>query len=377
MIYDIIIVGSGPAGTSTALHLAQTAPHLAERTLVLERERHPRPKLCGGGLLQDGEFILRRLRLDATALPHQDIHTAHFHFEACGIAIRREPVSFRVFERPRFDAWLVAAMVDRGIALRQETHVRGASLNGDCVEVATDQGTYQGRVVVGADGSNSVVRRTVTRDPGRVARLLEFIVPPGDPAVTPARQTEAHFDFSVIPWGSQGYSWDFPMLVDGEPARNQGIYDTRYYPGAPHGNLPGMLRQATERRGLELDDYHVKGHPIRWFTPQAQLAAPRVLLVGDAAGTDPCFGEGIPFSLAYGELAAQEIADAFDRGDFSFSGYRQRVLRSSMGRNLIRRYRLGGVLYRLRHPRWQRLLWGPLGPAMRWIIEHHLIEWAR
>ncbi len=376
-MYDIIIVGSGPAGTSTALHLAQIAPHLAERTLVLERGRHPRPKLCGGGLLQDGEAILRRLGLDVTALPHQDVLTARFHFEDRQIPIRRAPVSFRVFERPRLDAWLVRAMLEQGVTLHEDTPVRSVHPNGACVEVLTDQGTYQGHVVVGADGSNSITRRAVTREPGQVARLLKFVVPPGDPVVTPARQTEADFDFSIIPWGSQGYAWDFPMLVDGEPARNQGIYDTRYYPDAPHGNLPGMLRQITEKRGLELDDYHVKGHPIRGFSPQAPLAMPRVLLVGDAAGTDPCFGEGIPFSLAYGELAAQEIAAAFDGDDFSFAGYQRRVLRSALGRNLMRRYRLGRVLYRLRHPRWQRLLWGPLGPAMRWIIEHRLIDWAR
>lgn len=376
MVYDVIIVGSGPAGVSTALHLAHLAPNLAARLLVLERARHPRPKLCGGGVLQSGELILRRLGLELSDLSHQNVLTTQCQFEERGITIQRTPVNFRVVERQRFDAWLVAAMRERDLALHEEAHVRNVDVEGDYVEVQTDRGRYQARVVVGADGSNSVVRRAVTPEAGRVARLLAFIAPPGDPAVRPAVQTTAFFDFSVIPWGSQGHAWDFPMLVEGAPARNQGIYDTRYHLNAPHGNLPDMLRRVTEKRGLELNHYHVRGHPLRWFTPDAALAAPRVLLVGDAAGSDPCFGEGIAFALAYGELAAQEILAAFDRGDFTFSGYRRRVQHSPLGRNLQWRYHLGGLLYGLRDPHWQRFLWGPLGPALRWMLARRLLTWA-
>ncbi|MFG0332280.1 MAG: FAD-dependent oxidoreductase, partial [Maioricimonas sp. JB049] len=53
MQYDVIIIGSGPSGSSTALHLAQRSPELARRTLILERDRHPRHKLCGGGCVND------------------------------------------------------------------------------------------------------------------------------------------------------------------------------------------------------------------------------------------------------------------------------------------------------------------------------------
>ena len=56
--HDILIIGAGPAGLSTALHLAQLAPELVGRTLILEKAHHPRPKLCGGGLLPYVEVIL-------------------------------------------------------------------------------------------------------------------------------------------------------------------------------------------------------------------------------------------------------------------------------------------------------------------------------
>lgn len=54
--YDVIIVGAGPAEISTALHLANLAPELITRTLILEKEGHLRPKLCGGGILPDAEM---------------------------------------------------------------------------------------------------------------------------------------------------------------------------------------------------------------------------------------------------------------------------------------------------------------------------------
>jgi len=71
--YDLIIVGAGPAGISTALHLARLAPEIIPHTLILEKAHHPRHKLCGGGLLPDAEVILRRLGLDSAEVPHVDV----------------------------------------------------------------------------------------------------------------------------------------------------------------------------------------------------------------------------------------------------------------------------------------------------------------
>jgi 2-polyprenyl-6-methoxyphenol hydroxylase-like FAD-dependent oxidoreductase len=61
MPQDILILGGGPAGLSTALHLHRFAPELASRLLVLEKAHYPRHKLCGGALTIDAEVILQRL----------------------------------------------------------------------------------------------------------------------------------------------------------------------------------------------------------------------------------------------------------------------------------------------------------------------------
>src|SRR5450759_3716664 len=106
--YDVIIVGAGPSGISTALHLANLAPELITRTLILEKARHPRPKLCGGGILPDAEVVLCRLGLDITEVPHVDVDWAQFDFDGQGMKMRGEKkglFAFRVIRRHEFDAW--------------------------------------------------------------------------------------------------------------------------------------------------------------------------------------------------------------------------------------------------------------------------------
>src|SRR5512143_1962346 len=107
--FDLIIVGAGPAGISTALHLAQIEPEMVPHTLILEKARHPRHKLCGGGILPDAEIILRQLGLDITEIPHYDVDWAHFDYNGKGMRMRADrkgQFAFRTIRRYEFDAWL-------------------------------------------------------------------------------------------------------------------------------------------------------------------------------------------------------------------------------------------------------------------------------
>ena len=72
--YDVMIVGSGPAGVSTWLYLNKYNPKLAERTVIIEKDIHPREKLCGGALLN---YFVHKFFQDLKinpSIPMVDIH---------------------------------------------------------------------------------------------------------------------------------------------------------------------------------------------------------------------------------------------------------------------------------------------------------------
>jgi flavin-dependent dehydrogenase len=214
--------------------------------------------------------------------------------------------------------------------------------------VHTKERTFHTRAVVGADGSQGIVRPWLAarERPPHVARLLELVVPAKGDEVE-FRQGLARFDFTPAQNLLQGYLWDFPSLIAGEPFLNRGVYDARVDGSRGRAPLPGLLEAGMQARGQGHVRQPVQGHPIHWFAPRNRFSAPRVLLVGDAAGADPLFGEGIAVAIAYGRVAAASLRRAFARRDFSFRGYRGRLLASPLGRYLLLRWLAAGLCYRM------------------------------
>jgi flavin-dependent dehydrogenase len=102
-----------------------------------------------------------------------------------------------------------------------------------------------------------------------------------------------------------------------------------------------------------------------------------VLLVGDAAGADPLFGEGISFALGYGVLAAREIGEAFNSNDFLFRKYRGRVLRSPLGQALLARWIIAHVIYSFKWKWFQVLLWRILKPVVLAVAWLFVLNWGK
>jgi flavin-dependent dehydrogenase len=390
--HDILILGGGPSGLSTALHLARDFPHLIPGILVLEKAQYPRPKLCAGGLVIDAEVILQRLGLDVGEVPHVDAERIHFDFEARGLDIGvPSRHALRVIRRDEFDNWLAKKTASRGVEIREGVAVRKVTPREDHVMVETDQGHFRAQIVVGADGSNGITRRCIFPDAAlHTARVLEVLTPEysvmaaarprGDEAIASGndrqRRGSAYFDFFPVLSNIAGYVWDFPTQVNGSPMRCWGIYDTNLLADQRRPQLKDPLKEEMRRSGFNLGDYEIQGHPIRWFSPTNPISAPRVLLVGDAAGADPFLGEGISMALGYGALAACEIGEAFRRDDFSFPGYRRRVITSGLGQALVTRWLLAHMVY-LFHWKWfQILIWRILKPIVRLTAQLFVLNWA-
>ncbi|MCJ7703819.1 MAG: NAD(P)/FAD-dependent oxidoreductase [Anaerolineales bacterium] len=363
MRIDVLIVGAGPAGLSTAMHLIQGDPSRRQNILVLDKATHPRPKLCGGGVTYFGLQHLRGLGLPLPLpIPHWQVEKAILKYRHRKIPVRGKPL-FAVFDRPAFDHYLAEQARQMGVQLLENEGVRAVEVAADHVKVVTAKKTYQAQVVVGADSNTGVVRPVVrSRDKGQktarqVARTLEVKSPARLPSPR-FSQNSAIFDFTYLRNDLQGYFWDFPSLVAGVPVHNQGIYDSRLTPNRPRANLPALLKKGQASTGSQQGDGTIETTPIHWFSLNHPISRERILWVGDAAGVEVAFGEGIGPALAYGKVAAAEIRDAFQSHDFGFKHYRRRVLRSPLGRYLLTRWLLAGYVYSLgQKPGFMPALW--------------------
>jgi geranylgeranyl reductase family protein len=353
---DVIIVGGGPAGAATALFLTRHDPALAGRILLLEKARHPRAKVCAGGLIPHTLDCLDELEIGLT-VPHVMVDRARVEVPAARVEVEGRRFC-AVVRRDEFDASLIAAVRARGIEVREDEKVLELGRVADGVHVTTTQGTYLARALVGADGSGSLVRRRLVdgaAEQTEIARAVMADIPVGPGASAWDGHTRARydFDFRAVARGLAGYAWAFPCLIDGRPYVNAGVYAWRRRTGV---DLVALLR---ELQG-ELSGASVRHQaaPIRCFG-RSNFVKPHVLLVGDAAGVEPLMGEGISFAIEYGRWAADEIADAVGRNDFSFSRSEARFRQGWVGRKLRRLEQAATMFYGPGARLW-------LGLAARW-----------
>jgi geranylgeranyl reductase family protein len=339
---DVVICGAGPAGTATALHLVRRDPALAGRILVLDKARHPRPKVCAGGLIPHALACLDELEV-GLRVPHVMVDRARVE-----VPRRRVEVEGRGFcaivRRAEFDASLVAAVRARGVEVREDEKVHTLRRDGEGVRVVTARGELGARLVVGADGSGSLVRRRLLAgaddDRRSLGRAVMTDVPlAGASAWDGHARARYDFDFRAVPAGLAGYAWAFPCLIGGRPHANVGVYARRA--GAGPALVPLLDAVLAELGAARVRH---EAAPIRCWA-RTPFVAPHVLLVGDAAGAEPLMGEGISFAFEYGRWAADEIARALAAGDLALAGAERRFRRSWAGRKLDRLAQAATMFY--------------------------------
>jgi geranylgeranyl reductase family protein len=299
-MFDVAIVGGGPAGSSCAAFCAAAGL----RTLVLEREKFPREKVCGDCLNPACWPILRRLELAdrVRSLPHGKLDRVEF----IGIGGRRVTVELPVgddaeiaVKRSLFDQLLLDRARELGAKVFESVTVTALSSPDPRTEhwvISAGDKAFRARTLIAADGRNSTVARLCGLRPRsakeRVALQTHWPLPPD------------FGDRVVLEFRPEGYSGQAPV---GDRALNICLFSV------PSRIAP--LRAWAEGRFQIPPE-----HSWRTITPLTREpispGQPGLFLVGDAARVvEPFTGEGIYYALASGELAAKAIMLQRDGGN--------------------------------------------------------------
>ncbi|MGW2816632.1 geranylgeranyl reductase family protein [Streptomyces sp. NPDC001415] len=308
-VWDVVVVGAGPAGASAAYAAAVAG----RKVLLLEKAELPRYKTCGGGIIGPSRDALP----PGFELPLQDrVHAVTFSLNGKLTRTRRsKKMLFGLINRPEFDAGLVAIAEKEGAVVRTGVTVSKVEQHGSAVPdrrtvavVLADGETVLARAVVGADGSASRIGAHVGVKTEQVDLGLEAEIP------VPPSVAEDWAGRVLIDWGPMpgSYGWVFPkgdtLTVGVISTRGEGAATKRY------------LEDFIARLGLAGFEPAVSsGHLTRCRSDDSPLSRGRVLVCGDAAGLlEPWTREGISFALRSGRLAGEwavRIAESQDAVD--------------------------------------------------------------
>lgn len=324
ILYDLIVIGAGPAGASAA----RTAAQHGLRTLMLEKEKLPRNKLCGGGLtpkvLKKLDFSLPKELIENVARSVR-IHVGDnlHHFES------KQPLVYMT-SRARFDSFLAKKAVEVGVELHDKSAVHGLETSKSHVTVKTLTGSFESRILIGADGVGGLTARAGgfydRWKPDQVALAVESEVYVGEQVVQEFVGTDSFFDlyFGVSP---AGYGWIFPKddhLTVGVGCRLSRLRDGRELFKSFADGLPVL-------KGFEVPKPQAHLIPLGG-TAIVPSARGRILLAGDSAGqVEPMLGEGIYFSIWGGQIAAQVAAESCSQEKFDpkiLASYEKRCKRA-------------------------------------------------
>ncbi|MEU3167836.1 geranylgeranyl reductase family protein [Streptosporangium sp. NPDC006930] len=334
---DVIVVGAGPAGSTTAFHLAQAGLDV----LLLEKTTFPREKVCGDGLTPRAVKRLIAMGIDIDApgwVRNKGLRVVGggMRFELDWPELSSYPDFGLVRTRQDFDEILAANAVKAGARLLQGVNVTAPILDersGHIVGVVAkrdgEEVTYRSRLVVAADGNSTRVSLAMglhKREdrPMGVAVRTYFESP---------RHDDDYLETWLELWDGDtllpGYGWIFGV---GDGTSNVGL---------------GLLNTSESFKGMDYRDLlkrWVKGMPPEWgyveenmTTPIRGAALPMafnrqphytrgLVLVGDAGGMiNPFNGEGIAYAMESGHIAAETVVQALGRVT---PAQRERVLRA-------------------------------------------------
>lgn len=315
-MFDIVVIGAGPAGSVAAYAAARRGFEVA----LVDRRTFPRDKPCGDGIGPGAVRVLRELGMGAVFEEHPAVEHLTV-YDPDGRRLDSEipdidgrPMYGHVITRYDFDHELFRAACEAGVTdltgMRYLSMTAAPDLRQVTLRVSDGtETTVDARLVIGADGAYSAVRKTLCgkarRDTRHLSVALRAYASSGDflPGGSVGPRLMLDYSRELLP----GYGWVFP-LDDGRV--NIGVGALVSALKARDDDLKTMLGAFADRtraRGIHLGELHEqRAHQLPHVGGMPKLTYPRAALLGDAASMiNPVSGEGI----AYAVTAAAEFVE--------------------------------------------------------------------
>lgn len=280
--YDVVIVGAGPAGLRSAEILSKTD----KKILLLEKNNEIGPKVCAGGLTRKS-FNLLKLPAD---LVENSYDSVVFNSPSVKTRLELGKIFGYTVSRKKLGAWQLEKLKNTQVEIRTGTEV--SNINQQEIELRNGEKISYNHLV-GADGSNSIVRKFLGLPVKKIGVAFQYILP------EKFSDVEFYFDSKLF---SLWYAWIFPYK--NSVSVGSGCMPARVSIVAARKNF----EQWAKKNRLNLARGEFQAHPINCDYRGYKFG--NIFLTGDAAGLASGFtGEGIYQALVSGEEVANVIID--------------------------------------------------------------------
>lgn len=309
--YDAIVVGAGPAGSTTAHRLSTGGASV----LLLDRAVFPRDKPCGGGLTIRA---VKQLPFSVDPVVEQVITTAELRLGYRRPADRGAGTLAYMTQRKRLDHFLAEKAAAAGAELRDGVKVTAVETDDDGATVTAGGERIRADAVVGADGVNGITARSLRLGGNRTVGVALEGNLPNEKTDAERFRGRIVVDFGTVPGG---YGWVFPK---GDHV-NVGVGGW----GSVGPNIREHLLALCRAHGVRVEDLEeIRGYRLPCRAHDSTLARGRGLLVGDAAGLlDPLTGDGMFEAFLSARFAADAVGRVLAGEEATLDPYGARVTR--------------------------------------------------
>lgn len=294
--FDVAVIGSGPSGASTALHLAKQGIS----TVIIEKEQLPRYKTCGGGFVFRGR---KSLPLDISSVIEREFHTVDiFLGDKLHFQTTREEPTITMIMRDSFDHLIVKEAHKYGITLLEENKLVHIEFEDGKAILTTNKTKISSSFVIAADGVLSPTAKMAgwNEETRNLIPALEYEVEVPEEDFNRLKD-QVRFDIDAIPYG---YAWNFPkknhLSIGVATTKKRKINLKKYY--QDYLKTIGITTILSESQ---------HGFQIPTAPRTDGFVKNNVFLIGDAAGfADPITAEGISNAIYSGVLVAESIIES-------------------------------------------------------------------